>query len=732
MKKILLLILCFTLWTGYGIAEEIDSPPTAPEGTGKEASRTDQAVKPAPRRTAPPPVTGNAAIKPERKAAPEASQPKPPTPVTPKNVRDFFSKPKEENYIILNFDNAELKDVINTVSSITNSNFILTPGVDARITIHSAKKIPISEVMNVFESVLEVNGIALVKSGDFFKVVQGASAKQKPTEVRKSNKVDDIPDVDRPVTQIVPVQYVPVSEVTTVLTPLLSPIGSMTPNARNNLLIINDLSSSLVRILQVLNEIDVDAFKNTRLYFFKPKYSDVLTLTNELTEVLNALNLTKEGIALVPIERINSLVVFSGSPTLLQTVTGWIKKLDEEVMSGQNVFVHPIQNVKAENIADILGSLYETDVQTQRRATTQTSKKAASTSKSKTKTQRATPRRSSSNQTSSSRIEIITFEPTNSLIILAPSGIYREMAELIKKIDVYPRSVLIEAVIAEVFLTSGDELGIQWSMLHDIDNNYTGLLQNKAASPTDSIRTEAPDLTTVAGGGGLSYYLFKPDKLTALISALASKTRVNILQSPRLLVRDQEEASIEVGKDIPTATSTTSNTGIDGNPLTQNIEYKTVGKKLKIKPSINDERTVVLDVEQEVSDVLEQAVVGGFSYPSFSTRKTITSVVVPDNQGIVIGGIIEEKETKSHEGIPLLSSIPILGNLFRHTSYSTEKTELIVIIIPHVITNRTEGEEVTSEFLGKLSDMKEFLNSRESKANVTFPEDMEPSKADER
>ena len=105
---------------------------------------------------------------------------------------------------------------------------------------------------------------------------------------------------------------------------------------------------------------------------------------------------------------------------------------------------------------------------------------------------------------------------------------------------------------------------------------------------------------------------------------------------------------------------------------------------------------------------------------------------MPDNQGIVIGGIIEEKETKSHEGIPLLSSIPILGNLFRHTSYSTEKTELIVIIIPHVITNRTEGEEVTSEFLGKLSDMKEFLNSRESKANVTFPEDMEPSKADER
>ena len=732
MKKTQMTVLCLLLLTGYVFAKENNEAATIHEGIKKESHRTDQAAGPAPRRVAPPPVQENDAMKSDKRIAPRATQTSPPTPVTPQNVRDFFSKSKEKNYIILNFDNAELKDVINTVSSITNTNFILSPGVDARITIHSAKKIPISEVMNVFESVLEVNGISLVKSGDFFKVVQGAAAKQKPTEVRKSNNVNDIPDVDRPVTQIIQVKYVPVSEVTTVLTPLLSPFGSMIPNARNNLLIINDLSSSLIRILHVLNEIDVDAFKNTRLYFFKPKYSDVITLTNELTEVLNALNLTKEGIALVPIERINSLVVFSGSPTLLKTVTGWIKKLDEEVMSGQNIFVHPIQNVKAENIADILGSLYQTDVKTQKRATTQESKTVAATKK--TKIPRVAPRKKPSNNSGSSRVEIITFEPTNSLIILAPPGVYREMVELIKKIDVYPRSVLIEAIIAEVLITSGEEHGIQWSMLHDLDNDYTGLAQGKAGQggiATDRFSSTVPALDTVAVGGGLSYFLFKPDDLTVLISALASKTRVNILQSPRLLVRDQEEASIEVGKDIPTATSTTSNTELSST-LTQNIEYKTVGKKLKIKPSINDERTVVLDIEQEVSDVLEQAVVGGFTYPSFSTRKTKTSVVVPDNQGIVIGGIIEEKETRSYEGIPLLSSIPILGNLFRHTTYATEKTELIVIIIPHVITNKTEGEKITAEFLGKLKDMKQFLGSRKDQANVPFPEDAESSKADDR
>ncbi|UCH81891.1 MAG: type II secretion system secretin GspD [Nitrospiraceae bacterium] len=729
------IVICLILTTGYGYAENHSNGAVDQGALPAEAAPIEKSVtNPAPRRSAPSPAQGTDGRRPQRKSPPRITRTNPavpvaPAPVTPKDVKDFFSKPKEENFIILNFDNAELKDVINTVSSITNENFILTPGVDARITIHSAKKIPISEVMNVFESVLDVNGIALVKSGKFFKVVQGATAKQKPTEVKRVDNVDDIPDIDRPVTQIIPVKYVPVAEVVTVLTPLLSPVGSMTPNARNNLLIVNDLSSSIIRVMHILKEIDVDAFSNTRLHLFKPKYSDVLTLTTELTEVLNALNLTKEGIALVPIERINSLVVFSGSPTLLQTVIGWIKKLDEEVMSGQNIFVHPIQNVKAAEIADILGSLYETDVTSTRSATTQKSQVATTTQKAKAK--RPTPSRRSTQSTESSRVEIITFEPTNSLIILAPPGVYRDMTELIKKIDVYPREVLIEAIIAEVDISTSDEYGIQWSVLHDVNSDYTGLVQNNALAGTPPVSLPSAEPTLDTARSGLSYFLFKPDKLTALVRAISTNSKVNILQSPRLLVRDQEEASIEVGSDIPTATSTTTSASIN-DALTQNIEYKTVGKKLKIKPSINDEKTVVLDIEQEVSDVLADArAVGGFSYPEFSTRKTKTSVVVPHKQGIVIGGIIEEKSTKTYEGIPILSRIPLLGNLFRHTRLNVTKTELIVIIVPHVITNRSEGDVVTAEYLGKLKDIKSFLSQKEDQANVPFPEVLNQNNSDE-
>jgi general secretion pathway protein D len=705
MNKLIIISACLLFFSTNAYSDDI-SPQT-------EAEKVQQNVENLTNNNSPKPRGGRAGAI-QRKGAPLSSKTPPGMPsnidnITPEKVRAMFTKPKKENYIILNFDNAGLKDVINTISSITNENFILSPGVDARITIHSAKKIPVSEVMNVFESVLEANGISLVRSGEFYKIVLGTTAKQKPLPIKRGSDANKVRSVDRPVTQIVPVQFVPVAEVSTILTPLLSQFGNIIPNPRNNLLIINDLSSSIARLLKILKEIDVNAFHNTRMFLFKPKYSDVLTLSGELTEILNALNLSSEGIAMVPIERINSLVIFSSSATLLKTVEGWIRKLDEEVESGQNVFVYSVQNVKAAEIADILRTLYESAEG--RPARPKVSTRKSQPAKGKTPARRTSTARKQQSE-GSSRVEIITFEPTNSLVILAPPGIYREIVSTIKRIDIYPREVLIEAIIAEVDITNEDQRGVQWSILHNVEiegRSLTGLASN--LSSASGFLTGEPTLDR-AVTGGFSYFLFRPEKIAALLRAISTRTQVNILQSPRLLVRDQEEASIEVGSDIPTATSTTSTTV--ESTLTQSIEYRTVGKKLKIRPSINDERTVVLDIEQEVSDVLENArLVGNFSYPEFSTRRTKTSVVVPDRQGIVIGGIIEEKSTKSYEGIPYVSTIPILGKLFRYDTDTVRKTELIIIIVPHVLTSKSESAKLTDEFIGKFKKLKSYMDESE-------------------
>lgn len=653
----------------------------------------------------------------------------PGTPFTPEQIKGFFSKPKEENYIILNFDNANLRDVINTISSITGENFILSPGLEARITIHSAGRIPRSEVLSVFESILEVNNMALVKSGRFYKIVSGPTTKQKPIEVRKGKKAELVPYGDRPITQVIPVEYVPVGELSSLLQPMLSSFGSLIPNPRNNLLIVNDIASNIKRFLMVLKEVDVNAFQNTRMGFFQPKYSDVKTLAEELTEIINALNLGREGtVVMVPIERINSLIVFSSSPSLLKTVEGWFKKLDEEITADQKIFVYPVQNVEAESIADILKAIYKEDA-----AETKRTIPPRTPSKPKKRAQRLQVPASVRPEF---RIEIVTFEPTNSLVILAPPGMYREITEIIKKLDVYPKEVLIEVVIAEATLEDTDQLGIQWSLLHGVhiegDTGFTEHIQARSSeAPSYSL---PPTLGGTTEATGLSYLLYKPDRLVAMLHALASRGKVNILSSPRLLVRDQEEATIEVGSEIPTSTSTTQTADTTTtSTLTQNIEYKTVGIKLKIKPTINDERTVVLDIEQEVSDQLTNVTVGqeGYSYPAFSTRKTQTSVVVPDKQGIVIAGIMKERKGKSYQGIPILSSIPILGYLFRYTVNTTTKTELIVVLTPHVITNRTEADVLTMEFMEKLKEVKDFLKERENKINIPTPEEINTTQTNE-
>jgi general secretion pathway protein D len=703
MKRFFLcvLVLCF-LYPGVTLGEE---PGTAIDSTqsNQQTKEVTPSKEPAPQPPLPPPIPPASSFTPEQV----------------KKFKELLSKQKpspEEEYIILNFDDADLRDVVNTISSITKENFILSPGLNAKITIHSSAKIPRSEALDVFESILEVNNMTLVRSGRFYKIVPGAAIKQKPTEVIKGKKAEDFTYEDRPITQIIPVEYVPVGELTPLIQPMLSQFGSVIPNPRNNLLIISDLKSSIKRILTVLKEVDVNAFQDTRMFFFQPRYSDVNTLADELTEIINALNLGRDGnVAIVPIERINSLIVFCSSSSLLETLKKWIKKLDEEVTTGQNIFVYSVQNVDAKSIAEILKKIYIEDdtgkakTRVRRRVTT-------------TQTRRRTTRTTTLTTPlpeERGRVEIVTFEPTNSLVILAPPGVYRDIVETIKKLDVYPQEVLIEVIIAEVTLSDTEQFGIQWSVLNSVhiegDPDFTELIRTystNAPSPTTSL-----SLDSALSAGGLYYTLYKPDRLLALLHALATKGRVRVLSSPRLLVRDQEEATIEVGSEIPTATSTT--TAVETTTLTQNIEYKTVGIKLKIKPTINDERTVVLDVEQEVSDVFEQnRVVGGFTYPEFSTRKAKTSIIVPDKQGIVIGGIIKEKKDKSYQGIPILSSIPILGYLFRYTVDVKERTELVILLTPHVITNRTEADVLTMEFMRKLSEVRRFLEEEDKRLTI--------------
>lgn len=663
-------------------------------------------------------------IKPEVRPVP------PPTPAS----QPAPAPEKKESFILLNFDDADLKDIISLVTEATGENFIIAPGVTARITINSSKKIPASELFPIFESILEMNGLAAVKSGLFYKIVPGAAARQKAIEIQKGRDLSAIPAEDRLITQIVPVESIPVSEAVTVLQPMVSPLGVIVPNTRNNLLIITDVASNIRRLVEILKEIDVSAFENTRVRLIAPKNVDVKTLAKELADILNALALGREGINLIPLERLNKLLVFSPSEKSLKNIEDWARKLDEEIApSGLTTFVYPVQNVKAKEIAEVLKTIYEskegakpvttTPAPTPRPAPTRPARPGARATT--TPAPVPTPITIAEGR-AGGEIKIVVYEPTNSLVILASPGDYKQIVDTIKKLDIFPQQVLIEVLIAEVSLDESTRLGLQWSLFNQDTayfrgekHTFEGLSQMRSSTfpaPTTATNIGSSPLITAfpsTTAAGYSYLLYEAGRLTAMLHALAAEGMVNVLSSPHLLVRDNQEANINVGSEVPTSTGVTQQVTGAQTPLSQNIQYKTIGVKLKMKPVINAEKTVVLDISQEVSEQAADVNVGGLTYPSFSKREAKTSIVVSDGQSIIIGGIMREKNTKSYEGIPLLSKIPLLGYLFRYTTDAVSKTELVILLTPHVVSNKTEADRITSDFKERIKELKKPLRQHE-------------------
>lgn len=573
-----------------------------------------------------------AQVSPPQEIKPEE---KPPPPISP--------QPTPEKFVLLNFDDADLRDIITLVSDVTGLNFIIAPGVTAKITIYSTKKIPASELFSIVESILEVNGLAVVKSENFYIIV---------------------------------------------------------PKGREPSLI-----------------------NSTRIRIFNPKNVDVRTLSRELMNIINTITFGREGISLIPLERLNELIIFSPNEKFLKTIEEWAKKLDEEIVPrGLTTFVYPVRNVKVKEIAEVLKAIYETKEGV--KPATKPATTTTTIAPKSTQTPQTTQKVEVFETRGTGEIKIVVYEPTNSIVILASFADYKQIVETIKMLDVYPRQVLIEVLIAEVTLTDETRFGIQWSLLSQGKANvfgethtFEGLSQFRHGTSLYSVE-ESPLPPSISGGltpatGGYSYLLYEAGRLTAMLHALATEGKVNVLSSPHLLVKDNQEASIDIGSEVPISTGVTQQVTGAQTPLSQSIQYKTVGVKLKMKPVINDEGTVVLDITQEVSEQSTDVNVGGLSYPSFSKREAKTAIVVSHSQSIVIGGIMREISKRDYEGIPLLSKIPLIGNLFRYTVNKNEKTELIILLTPHVIENKIDVDVITQKFKEKVKDLKKPLRKLE-------------------
>ncbi len=595
--------------------------------------------------------------------------------------------------ISLNFDDADIYEVINALSDFLGINYIIDPGIKGKVNIHTSGEIDKSQLLPILETIFDMNNIALVKFGDIYKIMPVKEAKHEILDVHIGRQLGVPASYDKVIIQIVPLHYVGTTEIQKVLKPFVSKGGDILDYKKGNLLIIVESAANITKLLKLINIIDTDAFEQTAIRFFKIKNAEVKDIAKELEEIFTSFGIEKTsakgiGISFIPIERVSCILAVSSIPGIFEKVEHWIGILDTVDMEAEEqVFIYFVENGKADEIADVLKKIYgegKTVRKTPTRAT-----RAKRTSKTIKKTATATALEG--------KIKIVTDEATNSIIVLATPHDYTVVKETIRKLDIIPKQVLIEVLIAEVTLSGDTEFGIEWSLKGDSARigGYKG---------QDTVGLNFG----MAREGGFTY-AFDSNRLTAFLRAQASQNKLNILSSPHILAADNKEARIEVGQEVPIVTSEYVPRDVDTDTSTsRSIEYRSTGVILTVTPRVNEKGLVAMDITQEVSEA-QPVVAGGIQSPVISNRKAETSLVVQHQQTIVIGGLIKDQTSKTISGVPFLAKIPLLSYLFSNTNDANEKTELVILITPHVVNTIDEAAEVTKEFSAKLNQIKKLI-----------------------
>jgi general secretion pathway protein D len=600
-------------------------------------------------------------------------------------------------------------------------NYIIDPRVKGVVNIHTSGQISSESAFPIFQSILRLNGATAVKKDDVYEIIPFSEGKKSfllPSTTQEAGKQLS---EDKYTIQIVSVKYIPVAEVSKMIKPFLSDGADIIEHPPHNILIIGDNASNVKKSLDIIALFDIDIFTNLRVRIYPILNADVTDVAKEMERIFSSFEVSTKsgrgvGITFTPVTRINALLVVSSIPGIFEKVEGWLKELDRipGEASRFGVFVYYVQNAKAKDLADVLKDVMKV------------TKKPAAAEKAVTPTQQLpggmTPPPAAPTPPTPpgagvgeggvapvGEITIVVDEANNALVIRAFYRDYRSILETIKKLDIYPRQVLIEVLMAEVTLDESNKFGIEWASFITSPGPNAQQFTLMSQPPVDPF---AQALTTnfrysiVAMGG----------RVMAALNTAASRDRLRVISSPHILASNNKEARIQVGKSQPILTNTYTSTavGTATGVVTGTIEYKDIGIILIVTPRISDGGLVTMEISIENSDVSNTSL-GSYvdTIPVFikSTAKTILSIM--EGQTIVIGGLIQESKEMNTSGLPLLSKIPLLGALFGYQTYTKKKHELLVLLTPHVITNLDQSNTATREFREKVEGIKKELEKKE-------------------
>lgn len=663
--------------------------------------------------------------------------------------------------VSLNFENISVSSLASALlGDLLKLNYTIDAGGDTVVSLHTRQPLPRNQVLDVLDTVLLPHDLAIVRdsAGVYHVTKRTVTVGSRP--VVGTARFKDLAGAG---TVIVPLNHIGAGEMAKILAPVAPREAIVYVDSMRNLLVLQGSKAQLGGWLELVEAFDVDFLAGMSLGVFVLENASVSVVRDALQALIggdapasNPYGNTTSGnaaggaqgaalpaaaaaansgasagaaqatnplhglVRVIPIERLNALVVVTPRSHILSQVETWIRRLDRPMDALEaSLFVYPVQNGSAIHLAEMLNGLFGSSTSSSKpgvaagNAPTQFgqgtgagsmgalatgSSKATTTGGTTTAAAGSLPMAvqgsaSSGNATSPTvnqldgNVRVVADEKRNALLIRAPRTEYRRIEQALRELDKAPTQVLIEASIVEVSLTGNLAYGVEWFVQNSLGGGREGsallnLRESGSIGPTQP---------------GFSYTILnKAGTIRATLNALAEKSQLRVLSNPTVLVLDNHNATIQIGNQQPIKSATSST----GTLVTESITYKDTGVMLSVTPSVNAGGLITMDIMQQVTDVGEIDVATG--QRNFLTRQIQSRVAVRSGDPIVLGGMIRENETKGTTGIPLLSDIPVVGALFGKNSDKSARTELLVLLTPRALENDDQLRAASAELRQRM------------------------------
>jgi general secretion pathway protein D len=610
----------------------------------------------------------------------------------------------------INLLNADINAFVSEVADITGKNFAVDPRVKGNVTVISNKALNRDQVYDLFQGVLNVNGVVAIPSGNTIKLVPDVNAKQSgvPFDFRNKARGDGV------VTRVIWLSNTNPNDLVPALRPLMSQFAHLAAVPGTNALIVSDRADSIEQLTELVRTLDGGA--DDKLEVISLKETNVDDIINQI-DALTATSVTKDvrgsRLRIIADSRNNRLLI-KGDDKARQRIRALVSQLDvppRDLLGGMHVF--RLQNASAKSMATMLQGLISNNSSGGTKSSNYSASSSAPSTSNTTGESGSTGSSSSGNSAptvfSENGVSIIANDELNAIVVKADPTLMREIGSTIKQLDVRRAQVLIQAAIVEVSGSNIEQLGVQWALgnlttgvgLINFSNAGSSIAKIAGAVASKSYTSiSAPDGALFAAGKSSTNSNGQTSFYGALVNALKSTSGANLISVPSVMVLDNVKAEMIVGQNVPFITGSTATTAAVGGTTTPftTIERKDVGVTLKVTPHIGEGGTLRLEIEQEVSAIVPTSSLSATTSDVVTSKRSVKTTVIADNgQTIVLGGMMQDDNTQSVNSVPGLGSLPWIGGLFRSKANSYTKDNLLIFLQPTILRDGDSADNLSQE-----------------------------------